>query len=102
MEFVTEKSKEEILKDLKIYCFWDTNEDLEPYKEFLRTGDDTLLSIYKKKLLYYKILNGFSWHAIMKILPQGKLRELLEEDVLVRLFPKSLITNYRYVKGVLL
>ncbi|MDX2189711.1 MAG: hypothetical protein SFY32_07590 [Bacteroidota bacterium] len=100
IKFVSQMSKEEILEKLRIFCFWDSNENLEPYKDFLMNRNDNL-SEEQKTMLYYKILNGFNLHTIVKLIPPEYLKDAFDDKVLVRLFPKDLSKNYKYVRSIL-
>jgi hypothetical protein len=101
IDFISSLSKEEIIARLYPLCFWDSAEDIRPYKLFLETGNADILSVDERINLYYRLLKGLNWHSIVKILPKEYIEEALADNVLIKLFPKSLSTKYRYVRSIL-
>lgn len=52
-----------------------------------------------KNSIYHKILNGYNWYTVLKIIPKEKLKEVLSEEVVKCLFPQPLRDKYRYVRS---
>lgn len=51
--------------------------------------------------LYAKLLNSYSWHTLLRIIPAERLKEALGDDVLRRLWPVSLRSRYEYARELL-
>jgi len=52
--------------------------------------------------LYRRILNSFDWYTILKIFTHEQLKhDVLNEQVISRLFPKDLRKRYRYARNIL-
>lgn len=52
--------------------------------------------------LYRRILNSCDWYTILKIFTHEQLKyEVLNEQVISRLFPKDLRKRYRYARNIL-
>jgi len=54
---------------------------------------------YTRETLFAKMLIGLPWFTIIKLLPVEKIRDMLTDDVIKSLWPKSVQTQYRYVKN---
>lgn len=48
--------------------------------------------------LYAKLLNSYSWHTLLRIIPADRLKEALSDDVMRRLWPTSLRIRYVYAR----
>ena len=51
--------------------------------------------------LYIRIINGFNWHTVCKIIPEQQLHEALSDTVIQGLFPRSLREKYRNARQLL-
>ncbi len=92
----TEEEIKKILKQIN----WDTPHSADDfYKVF--TGEVERVGGVDKNYIYHKILNGYNWYTVIKIIPKEKLQEVLSEEVVKRLFPQPLRDKYRYVRSVL-
>ena len=95
MELFEEK-KRELLNKL----FWDKKIDLEYVLELLHGGPER--SPGDKTNLYLRLLKTYDWYTLLKLLSPDSLRdEVLNESVLVLLFPKELGKKYKYARKVL-
>jgi hypothetical protein len=57
---------------------------------------------FDKSSLYRRLLTTYDWYTLMKIVPPDKLRLMLDDSVLDRLFPKDLKEKFLYARTVLL
>jgi hypothetical protein len=48
--------------------------------------------------MYNRILRSFSWHVIMRLIPEEQLGSALSDDVLRRVWPLSLRQRYEYAR----
>lgn len=51
--------------------------------------------------LYTRIVNGFNWYTVRKIVPEQQLPEVLSDAVIRGLFPRSLREKYRNARQLL-
>jgi hypothetical protein len=56
---------------------------------------------FDKNSLYRRLLTTYDWYTLMKIVPADKLRLMLDDSVLDRLFPKDLKEKFLYARAVL-
>jgi len=89
----------ELLKHLKM-VLWDVNITPEEALSILRKEQQNIRG-FDKTQLYLKIVNGFNWHQVRKIIPETQLEEALLDNVIQALFPRSLREKYRYVRALL-
>ncbi len=52
--------------------------------------------------LYARVLKGFSWYTVLRLIHTTRLPEALRDDVLQRLWPVSLRSRYIFARSVLL
>lgn len=93
------KSEKEI-KLLLLNLFWDTRVDPDKLIRLL-TGKIERIGSIDRSNLYYRILNSFDWHTILKIVPHSDLKTLLDDNILNRIHPKDLREKYLYARKVL-
>jgi len=53
---------------------------------------------YTREKLFAKMLSGLSWYTIIQILPVGIVKEMLTDEVIGILWPKSVQKQYEYVR----
>jgi hypothetical protein len=53
---------------------------------------------YTRDTLFAKLLIGLPWYTIIQLLPVEKVKELLTEEVISLLWPKSVQEQYKYVR----
>lgn len=96
---MTKFSNKEIKFKLKS-AFWDYNippEDL--YDVFI--GKKQKVGSVDAVLIYNRLLNTYDWYTLLKIVPPGKWKEMLSDNVLAIIFPKSLKNKYSYARKLL-
>ncbi|MFH0727629.1 MAG: hypothetical protein V2B19_14975 [Pseudomonadota bacterium] len=54
-----------------------------------------------KTSLYRRLLTTYDWYTLIKLVPPEKLRMMLDDSVLDRLFPKDLKDKFLYARTVL-
>lgn len=92
-------SDAEIIDRLKLLT-WDIK--TSPEELFLLlNGNQTKINGFTKQNLFTKILNGYNWHTVRKIIPESKLKEALSDEVVNGLFPRTLREKYKYVRSLL-
>ena len=81
-------------------AFWDTN----------CKADDLLLILYKKNTqiaditlerLYLRLLESYSWHRLVDIVPKEQLQEMLSGDIIEKLRSEKLRNRYINVAALL-
>lgn len=50
---------------------------------------------------YRRLLTTYDWYTLIKLVPPEKLRMMLDDSVLDRLFPKDLRDKFLYARTVL-
>jgi hypothetical protein len=53
---------------------------------------------YTREKLFAKMLSGLPWYTIIQILPVGIVKEMLTDEVIKILWPKSVQKQYEYVR----
>ena len=91
--------EEEITDRLKL-LMWDTKISSGELVLLLK-GERDQINGFTRKNLFAKILNGYNWHAVRKIIPENELKEALSDEVVNGLFPRTLREKYRYVRSLL-
>ena len=76
---------------------WDTPQSAEDLLRILKSPEIN----WEKKGLYIKILNFFYWHKVRHMIPPEQIPDILSDDVINGLFPRSLRDKYRYVRSLL-
>lgn len=92
-------SEQEIKKHLR-YLVWDVNLTADDLYDLL-TGKVQNIHGLDKRWLYARILNSFKWHNILRIVPHSEIAEMLNEQVIVTLFPPSVRELYRNARRFL-
>lgn len=92
-------SEEELLKHLKM-VLWDVTVTPEEALSILR-GERDQVKGFTRMNLFTKIVNGFNWHTVRKIIPEDQLTFALSDEVIQGLFPRSLRDKYRHVRVLL-
>jgi hypothetical protein len=80
--------------------FWDleiTQIDLDNMlEEKLRTIEDI-----ESQIFFCRLLTSCNWYTLLKLMPPKKLRSILSNPILNKLFPKDLKEKYIYAREVL-
>lgn len=53
---------------------------------------------YTREKLFVKMLTGLPWYTIIQLLPVENVKELLTDEVIAVLWPKSVQKQYKYVR----
>ena len=53
---------------------------------------------YTREKLFAKMLIGLPWHTIIQLWPVGQIKEMLTEELIGALWPKSVQKHYEYVR----
>ena len=53
---------------------------------------------YTREKLFSKMLTGLSWFTVIRLMPVEEIKELLTDEVIGQLWPKSVQKKYMYVK----
>ena len=53
---------------------------------------------YTREMLFAKMLTGLPWFTIIQLLPVEKVKEMLTDEVIAVLWPKSVQKQYEYVR----
>jgi len=53
---------------------------------------------YTREKLFVKMLTGLPWYTIIQLLPAENVKELLTDEVIAALWPKSVQKQYKYVR----
>jgi hypothetical protein len=53
---------------------------------------------YTRKMLFAKMLTGLPWFTIIQLLPVENVKEMLTDEVIATLWPKSVQKQYEYVR----
>ena len=53
---------------------------------------------YTRKKLFAKMLNGLPWYSILQLWPFDTIKEMLTDEVIGALWPKSVQKQYEYVR----
>jgi hypothetical protein len=66
--------------------------------EELLDGKTDKTGHYTRDKLFAKLLTGLPWYTIIQLLPVETVKEMLTDDVIRILWPKSVQKQYEYVK----
>lgn len=92
-------STEEKIKKLSMVS-WDLDVDAELLLQLL---NDQIQEIrgFDKANIYRRLLTTYDWYTVLKIVPHDKLRLMLDDSILNRLFPKDLKEKFLYARTIL-
>lgn len=96
MKSLSNKDKEKIL----VRLFWDKEINVTDMEKILDEKLDTIDDI-DSQIFFTRLLTSCNWYTLLKLFPPKKLRILLNDSVLDRLFPKDLKGKYIYAREVL-
>ena len=76
---------------------WDY--DISPIDmEDLLDGKIVKAGHYNRETSFAKMLTGLPWYTIIQLLPVENVKELLTNEVIAVLWPKSVQKQYEYVR----
>jgi hypothetical protein len=96
MKALTTPEKEKILARL----FWDLETeqtDIDKLiEENLQTLDDP-----RSQQFFRRLLSSCDWYSLLKLIPPQKLKAVLSDQILDKIFPKDLKSKYLYARDLL-
>ena len=93
---LTKTEKEKILSRL----FWDVdNKQLDVDK--LIEEKYKSLEEEPSQQFFRRLLTSCDWYTMLKLIPSEKLKIVLSDEILDKLFPKDLKNKYRYARDLL-
>jgi len=76
---------------------WDYNITVKELENLLN-GRTLKAGHYTIETLFIKMASGLPWFAIIDIFGAEKVKKLLTEDTIKRIWPESVQKKYRYVR----
>jgi len=90
---MNKQQRHKILKSV----MWDYSISAEQM-EALLDGRIDKAGHYSREKLFAKILLGLPWYTILQLFPVGLIREMLTDEVIGSLWPRSVQKQYEYVR----
>ncbi|HQN16562.1 MAG TPA: hypothetical protein PLC90_09410 [Bacteroidales bacterium] len=90
-------------KEIKIKLkavFWDNDISADELYEIYMGRKKNAGSV-NRVIIYTRLLNTYDWYTLLKIVPPQKWKEMLSDNVLAVIFPKSLKNKYFHVRRLL-
>lgn len=83
-----------------IRIFWDINIGLNEINSML---DDKAEKFEEKteSSIYRRLLMSCDWYTLLKLVSEKKLREILNDSMIRRLYPKDIQSRFVYARDVL-
>jgi hypothetical protein len=66
--------------------------------EKLLDGKIEMAGHYTREKLFAKMLQGLPWYTIIQLMPVENVKEMLTDEVIGSLWPKSVQKQYEYVR----
>lgn len=66
--------------------------------EKLLNGKIVKAGHYTRDKLFAKMLKGLPWYTIIQLIPVENIKEMLTDEVIGELWPKSIKKQYEYVR----
>jgi hypothetical protein len=76
---------------------WDYNIPLEDIEKLI-SGKASNAGHYTLKSLFIKMASGLPWFTIVDIFGAERVKEMLTDDVIGKIWPISIQKKYRYVR----
>jgi hypothetical protein len=76
---------------------WDYSISISDMEELL-DGKIVKAGHYTREKLFAKMLTGLPWYTIIQLLPVENVKEMLTDEVIRVLWPKSVQKQYEYVR----
>lgn len=80
--------------------YWDRDVDAEKLLDVLDRRVEHHAGVDRSNL-YARILRGFSWYRILRLIPHDQLPEALSDDILKRVWPHELRERYIHARKLL-
>jgi hypothetical protein len=93
---LTKAEKEKILSRL----FWDVEMSQTDMEKLLEEKFQTIEEVQSQQF-FGRLLTSCDWYTLLKLMPSAKLKVVLSDEVLNRLFPKDLKNKYIYARNLL-
>ncbi|NCO56104.1 MAG: hypothetical protein COS14_13735 [Bacteroidetes bacterium CG02_land_8_20_14_3_00_31_25] len=92
-------SENEIKEILKA-AFWDVNITKDELFDIFSAKKESIYSVNINKI-YSRLLNSYDWYTILSIIDNNKIKDLLKDEVLQLIWPKSVSKKYYNAKRIL-
>lgn len=76
---------------------WDYDISIDELERLIN-GHSSKAGHYTLETLFIKMASGLPWFTIVEILGAEKINELLTDDVIQKIWPKSVRNKYSYVR----
>ena len=96
MQQLNKQEKKEKIQQL----FWDLRVDIDQIVRFL-DGEVSEITQISAESLYLRMLKSYPWYTLQKMVSRDVLRNMLDDEILSRLYPKDLKLRYIYAREVL-
>lgn len=96
MKPFSNREKKRLLSKLS----WDLDIKAEQLFQLLN-GEIENIDGIDKSFLYRRLLTTYDWYTLLKLVPNEKYNQMLDDSVLDGLFPKELKEKFIYVRRVL-
>lgn len=96
MKKLTEKEIKKILSRV----YWDADADLD-YLYSLLNEEKGALENKKEINFYCRLLLSCDWYTLLKLVPLEKIKIILSDTVINRLYPKDIKKRFLYAREVL-
>lgn len=80
--------------------FWDIEINQVDVDDLLEEKLQTIEDIESQKF-FSRLLTSCNWYTLLKLMPPKKLKSILSNPILNKLFPKDLKEKYIYARDVL-
>jgi hypothetical protein len=96
MKALSKSEKEKILSRL----FWDVHTNQMDMEKLLEEKIQTIQDLQSQQF-FCRLLTSCDWYTLIKLMPPQKLKIILSDPILDRLFPKELKRKYIYARQIL-
>ena len=96
MNQLSQEEKEKIITHL----YWDMKIDPKDFFNLLNKDADDFEDANEINF-YRRLLVSCHWYTLLKLIPFEKMRKLLSDQVIGKLYPKDLRDRYLYARRVL-
>ena len=96
MKKLSQKEKEKILMRLH----WDVNVKLSEMYSLL-DKDPVELENIKEVNFYCRLLTSCDWYTLLKLVSSEKIKRILSDTVIDRLYPKDIKGRFLYAREIL-
>ncbi len=96
MKSFTDVEKRQLLSRL----LWDLDISVEGLLQLLNDEIEDIDG-FGKINLYQRLLTTYDWYTLLRLLPVEKIKPMLADEVLNRLFPRDLRDRFIYARSIL-